>query len=295
MQTQHVDTRAVLPQTINIHLIRSCNFGCRYCYAGFTETGAVLIPPEQVREILDQIAMAPGVQGQGPRKVNFAGGEPFLYPKLIEVIYHAKRVGLTTSVVSNGSLLNSSLLVQLAGQLDILAVSVDSFSVDLNRRIGRCGRGSPPDFEHYQALAQSVRGAGIRLKINTVVNRLNLKEDIGPSITRMSPFRWKLLQAKCIIGQNDADFGDLAVSAHEFLAYVERNRRSAGSDVVVVPESADDMTSSYAMIAPNGCFFDNGSGSYRYSRPIVEVGLLKAFGEVEFSQDRFIKRGGLYA
>ena len=54
------------------------------------------------------------------------------------------------------------------------------------------------------------------------------------------------------------------------------------------------MTDSYAMIAPNGCFFDNSRGVYRYSRPILEVGLLAAFGDVGFSQDKFIKRGGLY-
>ena len=87
----------------------------------------------------------------------------------------------------------------------------------------------------------------------------------------------------------------MEVSRQEFLAYIERNRRSVGNDVVVVPESADDMTASYAMIAPNGCFFDNGSGFYRYSRSIVEVGLLPAFEDVEFSQARFLKRGGQYA
>jgi len=36
-------------------------------------------------------------------------------------------------------------------------------------------------------------------------------------------------------------------------------------------------------------------GYHRYSRPILEVGLSEAFRDVEFSQDKFVKRGGLYA
>jgi radical S-adenosyl methionine domain-containing protein 2 len=295
MKTQNDNNRAVLPQTINIHLIRSCNFGCRYCYAVFAETGASRIPPEHLLAILDQISAAPLPEGSAPRKVNFAGGEPFLFPRLPEFICHARRIGLVTSAVTNGSLLNVAVIAQLTGHLDILALSVDSLSPSVNAEIGRCGRGSPPGLDHYLSLAGMVRAAGIRLKVNTVVNRLNVHEDIGAGIARLAPFRWKLLQAKRIFGQNDAHFESLAVTDLEFSAYVERNRRSVGSGVVVVPETADDMTASYSMIAPNGCFFDNSPGFYRYSRPIVEVGLLEAFSEVEFSEDQFLKRGGLYA
>lgn len=295
MQTLHLKNRAVLPQTINIHLIRNCNFGCRYCYAGFTETGAGRIPPEHLLAILDQIATSPVPNGEFPRKVNFAGGEPFLYSNLPDFIRYSKRIGLVTSVVTNGSLLNNPVIAQLAGHLDILALSVDSFSPGVNAEIGRCGRGSPPGLDHYLRLSEQVREAGIRLKVNTVVNRLNVHEDIGAGMSRLEPFRWKHLQAKRIFGQNDAHFETLAVNNLEFHGYVERNRRSVGSGVVVVPETADDMTASYAMIAPNGCFFDNTPGFYRYSRPIVEVGLMEAFKDVEFSEERFIERGGLYA
>jgi len=64
--------------------------------------------------------------------------------------------------------------------------------------------------------------------------------------------------------------------------------------MVIVPETADAMTDSYAMIAPNGCFFDNSRGAYCYSRPILEVGIVEAFQDVEFDADKFLKRGGLY-
>ena len=295
MNTQSVQNNAVLPQTINIHLTRVCNFGCEYCYAEFQETGSVRIEPRQLLEIVNRIAATPLVEGAESRKVNFAGGEPFLYPGLPEIIASAKNARLKTSVVTNGSLLDERLMNQLAGNLDILALSVDSFSSDTNRRIGRCGRGSPPDFNHYLTVSDRVHRAGSRLKVNTVVNRMNVNEDIGSQIAALGPFRWKILQAKRVFGQNDGAFGRVEVNDEEFRAYVERNRRSVGPSVVIVPETAEEMTSSYAMIAPNGCFFDNSLGYYRYSRPIGEVGLIEAFNDVVFSEQKFMNRGGLYA
>jgi radical S-adenosyl methionine domain-containing protein 2 len=166
---------------------------------------------------------------------------------------------------------------------------------ETNRRIGRYGRADPPNVDQYQRIADRVRGGDIRLKINTVINRFNLNETIGGEISSFRPFRWKIFQAKQVFGQNDVGFENLAVSAAEFNEYVTRNRRLVQTDFVIVPETADDMTGSYVMIAPNGCFFDITLGYHRYSRPILEVGILEAFRDVEFSQDKFVKRGGLYA
>ncbi|MCI0747408.1 MAG: viperin family antiviral radical SAM protein [Verrucomicrobia subdivision 3 bacterium] len=293
MKTPITHPITLVPATINIHLTRLCNFGCRYCYAEFRETGAVHIRRTEMFAILDAIAENHRV-GTQPRKVNFAGGEPFLYRNLPDLIDHAKKLALTTSVVTNGSLLTGELVSRLDGCLDILTLSVDSMKPDTNRQIGRHGRGTPLGFDDYLELAELVHGAGIRRKVNTVVNRLNLNENIGAQITALSAFRWKILQAKRILGQNDLQFEQMAVSTAEFHEYVARNRRQAQSDMVIVPETADDMTDSYAMIAPNGCFFDNSRGVYRYSRPILEVGIVEAFQDVEFDADKFVKRGGVY-
>src|SRR5437867_3212120 len=95
-----------LPATINMHLTRSCNFGCKYCYAGFSECESLRIPNGHLLRILHAIADAEPTEGFGPRKVNFAGGEPLLYPGLSEVIACSKRLGLRTSIVTNGSMLD---------------------------------------------------------------------------------------------------------------------------------------------------------------------------------------------
>ena len=283
-----------LPETLNIHLTRTCNFGCRFCYAGFAECGVSRIPPDELCRIVEMIARAGPLPGGRGRKVNFAGGEPMLYAGLSDVLKFCKQLGLVTSLVSNGALLNEPTIARLTGSLDICAVSVDSGVPGTNEAIGRCGRDFRPDAQFYWALAQRIRGAGMRFKINTVVNRLNLTEYLGDLVASLQPFRWKLFQVKEVIGQNDKTFAELAISAMEFEDFVARNRVLVAPGIAVVPETADDMTASYAMIAPNGCFFDNSQGFHRYSRPILHAGIVDAFQEVAFDTEKFIKRGGSY-
>jgi radical S-adenosyl methionine domain-containing protein 2 len=228
------------------------------------------------------------------RKVNFAGGEPLLYSGLPDIIKFSKQLGLATSLVTNGSLLDEQTIGRLTGCLDICALSMDSGVAETNNAIGRCNKSFRPDAQFYRILAQRIQSADVRLKINTVVNRLNLSEKLGELVAKLRPFRWKLFQVKQVIGQNDKNFAELAISVAEFEDFVARNRRLVPPSVAVVPETADDMTGSYAMIAPNGCFFDSTHGCYRYSRPILEAGITQAFQYVTFDADKFVKRGGLY-
>jgi len=182
--------RRGLPETINIHLTRSCNFGCRFCYAEFAECGSRRIPPDQLRSVLEAISRAGPLPSGCKRKVNFAGGEPLLYYGLPGIIQFCKQLGLVTSLVTNGSLLAGPVFVALTGALNICAVSVDSGAAETNGAIGRCGRGFRPDAGFYRALAERIRGAGMKFKVNTVVNRLNLSENLGDLVgTRLRVVR----------------------------------------------------------------------------------------------------------
>ena len=282
------------PETINIHLTRSCNFACRFCYAGFRECASNRLSTSALKQIITLISGAAPLPDCRHRKINFAGGEPLLAPDLIDLVGFSRAQGLKTSIVTNGSLLTIPAINRLSSCLDILALSVDSGLIETNLALGRSSRTFHPDADFYLTLAQRVRRTGIRLKINTVVSRPNLHEELGALIVRLAPFRWKVFQVKKVVGQNDADFDDLSITLPEFETFVAHNRQLTTEGTTLVPESADDMTASYAMIAPNGCFFDSVHGHYRYSRPILKVGLEEAFRDVTFSPEKFMNRGGRY-
>ena len=97
-----------------------------------------------------------------------------------------------------------------------------------------------------------------------------------------------------VAGQNDSHIGLLTVTRDEFDAYVDRHSMVTRAGIRVVPEPVEAIRGSYCMIDPQGRFFDSSAGRHTYSRPILEVGVERAFAEVSFDRDRFEMRGGSY-
>ncbi len=286
--------KSILPPTINLHNLSACNYQCGFCYAAFASAARSRIPIEELREIIRQIAVARPSDLKRARKVTFAGGEPLLSPQLAENITFARSFGLVTSLVTNGALLSDDLIRQLAPVLDWITISIDSLDPETNRRIGRATRGialSGADYLNRIRYAQRMR---IRVKINTVVNQENMREDFKSFVRKARPHRWKMLQTTRIVGENSGDFDKWGITEDAFLSFVTRHADLTNSGIVLVPETQSDVYGTYAMIGPNGCFFDNSMGCYRYSRPIVRVGIESAFSDIRFSLDRFQKRNGDY-
>jgi len=74
------------------------------------------------------------------RKLDFAGGGPFLYPAFMrELLRYGKRdLGIESmSIVSNGSKITKKFLSENAAFIDVLAISCDSFDPKTNIKIGR--------------------------------------------------------------------------------------------------------------------------------------------------------------
>ena len=280
--------------SVNFHLWEPCNMACGFCFAGFKDVKSAVLPKGHlVRD--DALRVVDRLCGYGFEKINFAGGEPTLCPWLPDLIGLAKTRGLTTSIVTNGSRVTEEWMDEVEGTLDWVALSIDSVDPGTLTRIGRTQRGKPMSADDYVRAAESLRGRGIRLKVNTVVNRCNHAEDMTAFILSIKPERWKLFQALRVEGQNDGEFEAFAVSGREFDAYTERNRGVESAGIVVTPESNALMRGSYVMVDPAGRFFDNESGGHRYSRPILEVGVEAALREVFVDAERFRRRGGVYA
>ena len=278
--------------TVNYHVWQPCNMKCGYCFAVFMDTPAALKSRGLERE--DSLELVRLLCGAGFRKINFAGGEPTLCPWISDAIRLAKSRGLTTSIVTNGSRVSAEWLDGLDGSLDILALSVDSVDADTQIRIGRVAGKTPMSADDYLAVCAAVRKRGMRLKVNTVVSRFNADEDFRPFILAARPERWKIFQVLPVRLQNDARIGEFEISDAEFQGYAERNSTVGAHGVKVVPESNELMTGSYAMVDPQGRFYDNVRGMHSYSDPILEVGVEKALSQVSVSPDRFAERGGNY-
>ena len=133
-------------------------------------------------------------------------------------------------------------------------------------------------------LARSIN-PDLRIKINTVVNSENHKEDFHPLIEALSPDKWKIFKVLPIINRN------LQIHDHDYEEFVLRH---SFFKQIMYPENNEEMRESYIMIDPKGRFFQNGEANlpdnYRYSQPIHEAGAKQAFSQIRFSSRKFDSR-----
>ena len=288
-----MDIASEIP-SVNFHLWKPCNMRCRFCFATFQDLGQDVLPKGHLSRggclaVVDALASA------GFGKINFAGGEPTLCPWLPDLIGWARELGLTTSIVTNGSRITPEWLGLVGNSLDWAALSIDTVDPQKLEASGRTTREGPLSEDDYLGVVAMLKDRSIRVKINTVVTRSNCDEDLTGFIARARPERWKLLQVLPVGGQNDGLVDDQVVTVEQFDAYVVRNRRVEDTGVAVVPEDNELMTGSYVMVDPAGRFFDNTAGAHVYSQFINDVGVEAALRDVSVDPSRFRLRGGLYA
>jgi hypothetical protein len=109
--------RAVLPPVLNLlfnnirpldvllHFSRKCNYEYGFCF--HTEKTSSILPLDEAKRGMKLLKEA------GMKKLNFAGGEPFLYPMFMRELlrYRKGELGIESiSIVSNGSKITQKFL-----------------------------------------------------------------------------------------------------------------------------------------------------------------------------------------
>jgi radical S-adenosyl methionine domain-containing protein 2 len=288
---------AKLPPTVNMHVIGACNYACKFCYAPFVDRQNA-IPLDDGKHIIDLLAY------QWVTRITFAGGEPTLHRNLLDLLTHARRSGIVTAVVTNGSMIDEASCRRFLPELRWLVLSLDSADPKTCDSIGRQKKFGK--INHPRQIANAVRlvrqwnlanpdKLPVRIKINIVVTSLNAEEDPTPLLLALYPDRIKLLVCGIRPGEND-DAEYLRCPPEQFAAYCKRVAVLDQYGITVVAEDEEDQLGSYAMIDPAGCFYQSDDdGRIAVSNPILEVGLMEAWrqvGGIDFN--KFVARGGQY-
>ena len=104
-----------VPTALNWHCEAVCNYDCTFCYAPFEDQRKrSRLTSEEGCKVIENLAEA------GIQKINFVGGEPMLHPHIRDWIRHSKKVGMTTSIVSNGTRMDYHFLTEMVDYLDCL-------------------------------------------------------------------------------------------------------------------------------------------------------------------------------
>ncbi|EME46021.1 hypothetical protein DOTSEDRAFT_86685 [Dothistroma septosporum NZE10] len=286
--------RHITPLSVNFHFTRKCNKTCVFCF--HTEKTSHIASDEDMKKGLALLKKS------GMKKINFAGGEPFLYPAKLAMLCRYCKDDLTLesiSIISNGTKITEGWLKENAKYVDVLGVSCDSMNEETNIKIGR---GTGENVKMLFRIRQWCRELGIKCKLNTVVLSHNWEEDMSGVIEQLDPFRWKVFQVLPVGGENDANEAEtqldqrkrnankVLITDEQFTAFCDQHKHLS----CFVPESNDLMASSYLIVDEYLRFLDKGNGIEKASASILEVGVQAALAQVEWDQEAYHKRRAVY-
>ncbi|MDM7999492.1 MAG: radical SAM protein [Dehalococcoidia bacterium] len=201
---------------VQFHLTERCNLACRHCY----QTGAVSeMSYEEICGALTEVQAA--IEGWATDysldvspSLHFTGGEPLLRGDLLPILRHGRACGFTTSLMSNGTLIDAFTARQLRrAKVRDVQISLDGVGTTHDRLRGNGA---------YQRTLAGIRhlvSEGMEVHLNVTVSRLNfgqtedlvgLAEEIGAAsigFSRLVPSgRGKGLLAHLLTAQEVSAF-----------------------------------------------------------------------------------------
>ena len=272
------------PHVINFHITDKCNYHCRYCFAKFHQQD---LPLEDAKRVVDAVHDYFAANGIESGRINIAGGEPMLYPHLEEIIAYIKSRGILVSIITNGSRLTADFCGRMAEHLHMVGISIDAATDAGNATVGRCCCGATPDFAELKKACDILRQSGVCIKINTVVSKLNLSEDMSPVYEMLRPNKVKFVCVHKVENIN-GDMGDLVPTVEEYQAFVMRN--GGIKNCMVVLEGPGYMQNAYFMINPQGEVFMNERGTEKKYGSCLAEPLDQIFGKIPLDIEKYFER-----
>lgn len=163
-----VRTRPALDCVI-LEITRRCNLACKYCYAG--ATAARLKPdPLSTKKILELIGEC---NRMGVREICLTGGEVFCREDICEILDASSRLGICSTIFTNGTLLSETIVKQLSKYLiREVRTSLDGFLPATHDAI----RGSKGSFKRTMKSIEMLRQSGMPVTANVVATKSNCAE-----------------------------------------------------------------------------------------------------------------------
>ena len=151
------------PRTMILLLNKRCNLKCDFCDLWhYTD----MMPFESAATIVQRAPAA------GVKTLVITGGEPFVHPRIFELIELAKNLGLGVNITTNGTLLRRDMDRLIASRVDSLSISIDGFADthDVLRGVDGCWTETMAAIEELQARTD------IHLNIYFVVTNKNVQD-----------------------------------------------------------------------------------------------------------------------
>lgn len=144
-----------------------CNLGCSTCV---NSSGSALANELSTDDALRTLE---GIAGDATFYVKFSGGEPTQRADWVELLQHAKHLGLTVGINSNGLYTPKTLEALIRLGIDLIDISIDG-AKGLHESIRGTGT-----YDRAVASLQRLSDAGQRVMINSVITNRTSAHDIN--------------------------------------------------------------------------------------------------------------------
>ena len=157
--------------SMEIEFSRICNFHCSYCYIDEKRECENELSREEIKDVILQAKQL------GARKIIILGGEPSIYPHLVEMLRFLGKHQLKIEMFTNGSGITEELADVLAEERVRIALKMNS----RDEKVQDCLAGKNGAFRIIHKALATLRAAGypskdLFLAISTVICQQNINE-----------------------------------------------------------------------------------------------------------------------
>lgn len=154
------------PGVCNISVTNVCNARCDFCNYAYDKpfvTDKRMVDFDALCEAMDIL------YERGIRYLTFSGGEPFLHPRLNDMVVYAVNKGMRPSVITNGFLLTPRSLGELKESgLKTLFISIDAATAREHEE----NRGLPGVCQRIKEANQELKSLAVKTVASVTVSKL---------------------------------------------------------------------------------------------------------------------------
>jgi len=269
-------------ETIDFHITAECSQACPYCWG-----------PRRFRKVVDSGTarhVLEHIHALGVGRVVFTGGDPLQRPDALELIRHAKGLGLETALSTTGDRLSPAILSAAAPYLDLISLPLDGSTGWINARTKHA--------EHFSAIMQALDWLRelpqVDVKVCTPVIRHNLT-DI-PAIARLVEEYSRTTQARVFYNVFQAFPRAMFTVAWERLLVTDeefallKDRIGSGVNIRTSFLDHDTLDRLYVLVFPDGTMVIPKGADYLNFGPFLEVNDLKSALEAsQFDSEKHLR------
>lgn len=153
------------PITVNFTITERCNSKCIFCGIKEERLSESYVSLDQIKRLIDIF------RENKILRINFFGGEPFVYPFIREAIKYAKEQGFFVSAVTNGLNLTEDICKYLSKYINGIGISLHGFRNTHEKLMGVAG-----SFDRVLSSLQYVVNEKIPTGYNMTLTSQNYEE-----------------------------------------------------------------------------------------------------------------------